>query len=118
MSYDGGHSNKTASDPGGHNELKKWHIANDYSHKWSLYWVITWKSLFSGGIKIWLGESTGRFWLKRGLPPGDSLLPPFRPVGKILRNIGNHKMNAELLEENLAMQTISHNFQIHLVSSF
>ena len=91
ISYDGNHSNKTVSDPGGQDDLKKWDIGNDYSHKWSLYWVITSKSLFSGGIKIWLGESNGRFQLKGGLPPGDSLLPPFHPVGKILRNMGNHK---------------------------
>ena len=25
----------------------------------NFYWVITWKLLFSWGIKIWLGESTG-----------------------------------------------------------
>ena len=61
MSCDGGHPDKTVSDPEVHYEFKKkWHIGNDYSHKWSLYWVITSKSLFSEKIKIWMRETTRR----------------------------------------------------------
>ena len=58
-----------------------------------------WESLLGGWTK---------FWLMGGLPPGDSPLSPFHPVGKNLRNMGNYKKyNAELSKENLAMKTVS-----------
>ena len=53
-------------------------------------WLLENRYLVEGN-KIWLGESTEWFRLKGGLPPGDSRLPPFHSVGKILRNMGNHK---------------------------
>ena len=54
-----------------------------------------WGSLLRGWTK---------FRLMEGIPTGDSPLPPFRPVGKTLTNMGKHKKyKAELSEENLAM---------------
>ena len=44
-----------------------------------------WESLLGGWTK---------FRLLGGLPLGDSSLPSFHPVGKTLRNMGNHKKNA------------------------
>ena len=32
---------------------KKWYNSNDYSYKWSLYWVITWKLVFGEGDCAW-----------------------------------------------------------------
>ena len=37
-------------------EMVKWYRSNDYNQKWSFYWVITWKLLFSGGINLWWGN--------------------------------------------------------------
>ena len=59
---------------------KKLDRSNEYNYKWSFYWVITWKfylavgGAFSWGIKIFVGESTGGFWLVGVLFPNPS--PP------------------------------------------
>ena len=53
----------------------RWYKSNNYSEKWSFSLVITWKLLFSGGIKIWweaffqLGENQQTFvwWAYEGL---------------------------------------------------
>ena len=67
------------------------------------------------GLKFGWGSLLGgwtKFRLLGGLPLGDSSLPPFCPVGKTLRNMGGtiKKCNSEFSEENLAMQTVRHDF--------
>ena len=48
-------------------------------YKSIFYWVITWKLLFKGGINLWLGETTGESFSRKGRELGNFWLARASP---------------------------------------